>query len=89
MDGTEYKDAVDGDIYFNPVFGDFWIVEHGCFVKINDGLDFLAISTFSVPLPINRPSEPESYVTPFDDPCGFIRVGHAEWSIIRNTYSSF
>ena len=66
MDGTEYKDAVDGDIYFTPVFGDFWIVEHGCFVIINDG-----------------------YVIPFDDPCGFIKVGHAEWPKIRNSYGNF
>ena len=66
MCDTEYKDAVDGDIYLNPMFRDLWIVVHGCFVKINDG-----------------------YVIPFDDPCGFVKVGHAEWPIIRNAYSSF
>ena len=37
MDERKYQDAVDGDIYFNPVFGDLWIVENGKFVKINDG----------------------------------------------------
>ena len=37
MDDYKYQDAVDGDIYFNPVFGDLWIVENGKFVKINDG----------------------------------------------------
>ena len=36
MDDYKYQDAVDGDIYFNPVFGDLWIVENGKFVKIND-----------------------------------------------------
>ena len=39
MDDRKYQDAVDGDIYFNPVFGDLWIVENGKFVKINDGYD--------------------------------------------------
>ena len=39
MDERKYQDAVDGDIYFNPVFGDLWIVENGKFVKINDGYD--------------------------------------------------
>ena len=39
MDERKYQDAVDGDIYFNPVFGDLWIVERGKFVKINDGYD--------------------------------------------------
>ena len=34
MDDRKYQDAVDGDIYFNPVFGDLWIVENGKFVKI-------------------------------------------------------
>lgn len=29
MDECKYQDAVDGDIYFNPVFGDLWIVENG------------------------------------------------------------
>ena len=33
----EYADAVDGDIYFNPMFGDLWIVEDNSFIKINDG----------------------------------------------------
>ena len=36
MDERKYQDAVDGDIYFNPVFGDLWIVENGKFIKIND-----------------------------------------------------
>ena len=35
MNEHKYQDAVDGDIYFNPVFGDLWIVENGKFVKIN------------------------------------------------------
>lgn len=39
MDERKYQDAVDGDIYFNPVFGDLWIVERGKFIKINDGYD--------------------------------------------------
>ena len=34
---TEYPDAVDGDIYWNPVFYDLWIVDSGTFIKINDG----------------------------------------------------
>lgn len=33
----EYVDAVDGDIYLNPVFGDLWIVDGESFIKINDG----------------------------------------------------
>ena len=33
----EYFDAVDGDIYLNPMFGDLWIVEDNSFIKINDG----------------------------------------------------
>lgn len=33
----EYKDAVDGDIYLNPFFGDMWIVDNKSFIKINDG----------------------------------------------------
>lgn len=33
----EYADAVDGDIYLNPMFGDLWIVEDNSFIKINDG----------------------------------------------------
>ena len=37
MDDYKYQDAINGDIYFNPVFGDLWIVENGKFVKINDG----------------------------------------------------
>lgn len=32
-----YKDAVDGDIYLNPFFGDMWIVDNKRFIKINDG----------------------------------------------------
>lgn len=32
-----YPDAVDGDIYWNPSFGDLWLVENGYFIKINDG----------------------------------------------------
>ena len=39
MDDYKYQDAINGDIYFNPVFGDLWIVENGKFVKINDGYD--------------------------------------------------
>lgn len=35
---TEYLDAVDGDIYLNPCFGDLWIVDGVYFIKINDGL---------------------------------------------------
>lgn len=34
---NEYRDAVDGDIYLNPFFGDLWIVDDGWFIKINDG----------------------------------------------------
>ena len=37
MDERKYQDAINGDIYFNPVFGALWIVENGTFVKINDG----------------------------------------------------
>lgn len=33
----EYADAVDGDIYLNPLFGDMWIVDGQQFIKINDG----------------------------------------------------
>lgn len=29
--------CVDGDIYWNPFFGDLWIVDGSDFVKINDG----------------------------------------------------
>lgn len=32
-----YPDAVDGDIYLNPFFGDMWIVDGKHFIKINDG----------------------------------------------------
>lgn len=32
-----YPDAVDGDIYLNPFFGDMWIVDGKNFIKINDG----------------------------------------------------
>lgn len=32
-----YPDAVDGDVYWNPRFGDLWIVDGDQFVKINDG----------------------------------------------------
>ena len=32
-----YPDAIDGDVYWNPFFGDLWLVEDGCFIKINDG----------------------------------------------------
>lgn len=39
MDENKYLDAVDGDIYFNPVFGDLWIVDKGRFIKINDGYE--------------------------------------------------
>ena len=34
---NEYEDAVDGDIYLNPCFGDLWIVQNKQFIKINDG----------------------------------------------------
>ena len=34
---NEYEDAVDGDIYLNPCFGDLWIVQDKQFIKINDG----------------------------------------------------
>ena len=66
MDERKYQDAVDGDIYFNPVFGDLWIAENGKFVKINDG-----------------------YNISLDEPEHFIKVGHAEWPKIRNTYGNF
>ena len=66
MNERKYQDAVDGDIYFNPVFGDLWIVENGEFVKINDG-----------------------YNIPLDEPEHFIKVGHAEWPKIRNSYGNF
>ena len=66
MDDYNYQDAVDGDIYFNPVFGDLWIVENGKFVKINDRYDI-----------------------PLDEPEHFIKVGHAEWPKIRNSYGNF
>lgn len=29
---------LNGDIYFNPLFGDLWIVDDR-FIKINDGYD--------------------------------------------------
>lgn len=32
-----YPDAIDGDVYLNPCFGDLWIVEGHYFIKINDG----------------------------------------------------
>ena len=32
-----YPEAVDGDIYLNPFFGDMWIVDDKHFIKINDG----------------------------------------------------
>ena len=66
MDDYKYQDAINGDIYFNPVFGDLWIVERGKFVKINDGYDIS-----------------------LDEPEHFIKVGHAEWPKIRNTYGNF
>ena len=66
MDERKYQDAIDGDIYFNPVFGDLWIVENGKFVKINDGYD----------ISLNEPEH-------------FVKVGHAEWPKIRNTYGNF
>ena len=66
MDDYKYQDAINGDIYFNPVFGDLWIVENGKFVKINDGYDIS-----------------------LDEPEHFIKVGHAEWPKIRNTYGNF
>ena len=66
MDDYKYQDAVDGNIYFNPVFGDLWIVENGKFVKINDRYDI-----------------------PLDEQEHFIKVGHAEWPKIRNSYGNF
>lgn len=33
----DYPDVVDGDVYWNPYFGDLWIVDSDQFVKINDG----------------------------------------------------
>ena len=66
MDDYKYQDAINGDIYFNPVFGDLWIVENGKFVKINDGYDIS-----------------------LDEPEHFIKVGHAEWPKIRNSYGNF
>jgi len=32
-----YPDAIDGDIYLNPLFGDLWIVDNNSFIKINNG----------------------------------------------------
>ena len=32
-----YPDAVDGDVYLNPMFGDLWLVDRGYFIKINEG----------------------------------------------------
>ena len=32
-----YPDAIDGDIYWNTMFGDLWVVDRGYFIKINDG----------------------------------------------------
>lgn len=32
-------DAIDGDVYLNPLFGDLWIIKGDHFVKINDGYD--------------------------------------------------
>lgn len=32
-----YFDAVNGDVYLNPFFGDLWRVEDSHFIKINDG----------------------------------------------------
>ena len=66
MGDYKYQDAINGDIYFNPVFGDLWIVENEKFVKINDGYDI-----------------------PLDEPEHFIKVGHAEWPKIRNSYGNF
>lgn len=34
---SKYPDAVEGDIYLNPFFGDLWIVQGDRFVLINDG----------------------------------------------------
>ena len=66
MGEHKYQDAINGDIYFNPVFGDLWIVEHGKFIKINDRYDI-----------------------PLDEPEHFVKVGHAEWPRIRNSYGNF
>ncbi len=30
-------DYSDGDVYYNPVFGDLWLVDGKSFVKINNG----------------------------------------------------
>lgn len=32
-----YSNAIDGDIYLNPMFGDLRIVDSKTFIKINDG----------------------------------------------------
>lgn len=32
-----YPDARKGDIYYNPLFGDFWLVEENGFCLIGDG----------------------------------------------------
>ena len=34
---STYPEAANGDIYWNPVFGDLWIVDGESFIKINDG----------------------------------------------------
>lgn len=36
MPQSPYEGAKDGDIYYNPVFGDYWLVKNGRFVLIND-----------------------------------------------------
>ena len=37
QDSACYSDAVDGDVYLNPMFGDLWVVDSRTFIKINDG----------------------------------------------------
>ena len=60
-----YPEAVDGDIYLNPYFGDMWIVDDKHFIKINDG-----------------------YTTDFDDPEGFIKVGHVD-GVINKKWNDY
>lgn len=36
MPQSPYEGAKDGDIYYNPVFGDYWLVIKGTFILIND-----------------------------------------------------
>ena len=76
MDDYKYQDAINGDIYFNPVFEDLWIVENGKFVKIIvENGKFVKIN--------------DGYNISLDEPEHFIKVGHAEWPKIRNAYGNF